>query len=259
MKIVLGTLALILVIFTMNYTYQSLANRKMQDPEIIIHIQNNPLISKDEIHSILISEQLYHPEMTFSQLNINAIEKRIAQIPEVLSVHVYTQLNTEWKIEIQQRNPIVKVINKYDEKFYIDHQGSIINSTVDHTARVLIANGNIGERPDGLNVINIINNDSLKTIYQIDDIYRISNYICTIPFLESQISQIYIREDREIILIPQVGEQIIVFGSANSNEEVKEKFEKLIKFYQEGIKYEGWNKYKEINLKYSGQVVCKKR
>jgi cell division protein FtsQ len=29
-------------------------------------------------------------------------------------------------------------------------------------------------------------------------------------------------------------------------------------FYKEGMPYEGWRKYETINLKYSGQVVCKR-
>jgi cell division protein FtsQ len=54
-----------------------------------------------------------------------------------------------------------------------------------------------------------------------------------------------------------VGGQKIIFGSANSDEEVKDKFEKLKLFYKEAIPFEGWNKYEEISLKYKKQIVCK--
>jgi cell division protein FtsQ len=77
--------------------------------------------------------------------------------------------------------------------------------------------------------------------------------------LSAQVNQIYLREDGDFILIPQIGDQIIVFGQANSDSEVVEKFEKLITFYKEGIQYEGWDKYSEINLKFNGQIVCKKK
>ncbi|MFN6085466.1 MAG: hypothetical protein ACK476_11145, partial [Fluviicola sp.] len=63
----------------------------------------------------------------------------------------------------------------------------------------------------------------------------------------------------DFILIPQVGGHEIVFGTANSDRDVKEKFEKLKTFYKEGIPYEGWNKYSSINLKYKNQIVGKKR
>ena len=61
------------------------------------------------------------------------------------------------------------------------------------------------------------------------------------------------------MLVPRVGEQKIIFGSALSNEEVKVKFRKLADFYKEGIPYEGWSTYDCFNLKYENQVVCSKK
>ncbi len=36
------------------------------------------------------------------------------------------------------------------------------------------------------------------------------------------------------------------------------KFRKLKILYNEGLKYEGWNNYEKINLKYKNQVICTK-
>ncbi len=58
----------------------------------------------------------------------------------------------------------------------------------------------------------------------------------------------------------KIGDNVkIIFGTAYSNEEVREKFRKLKIFYTEAIPYEGWNKYEEISLKYDKQIVCKKK
>jgi cell division protein FtsQ len=62
----------------------------------------------------------------------------------------------------------------------------------------------------------------------------------------------------DFVLVPQVGSHTIIFGSARSDEEVKEKMDKLKVFYQEGLPFEGWNKYETINLKFRNQIVCKK-
>jgi cell division protein FtsQ len=104
----------------------------------------------------------------------------------------------------------------------------------------------------------IINNESLKSIRVIDDIYRISNYVCNDPFLQSLIGQVYYNENHDFILIPVLGDHEIVFGKANSKKQVREKFQKLKVFYEEAIPYEGWKKYSEISLKYEGQIVCRK-
>jgi cell division protein FtsQ len=56
-----------------------------------------------------------------------------------------------------------------------------------------------------------------------------------------------------------VGDQKIVFGTANTEEEVAEKFSRLTTFYKEAIPFEGWDKYVEISVKYDGQIVCRRR
>jgi len=43
-----------------------------------------------------------------------------------------------------------------------------------------------------------------------------------------------------------------------SNENISEKLNKLKFFYQEGLRYEGWNVYQTIDLKNKDQVVCRK-
>ena len=58
-------------------------------------------------------------------------------------------------------------------------------------------------------------------------------------------------------LIPKLGDQIIDFGYPDEN--IQDKFKRLSVFYQDGLPYEGWNKYKSISLAFDGQVVAKKR
>jgi len=77
--------------------------------------------------------------------------------------------------------------------------------------------------------------------------------------LQSLIGQIHRKHNGDFVLIPQVGGQKIVFGTAFSDLEVEEKFRKLKVFYKEAIPYEGWNTYEEISLKYNKQIVCKKK
>jgi len=99
----------------------------------------------------------------------------------------------------------------------------------------------------------------LKSIRKLDDMYRISNYVCKDPLFRSLIGQVFVNELNEYVLIPIIGDQIIEFGTANSDGEVKEKFEKLKIFYEKAIPFEGWNKYSVITIKYNGQIVCKKK
>ncbi len=59
----------------------------------------------------------------------------------------------------------------------------------------------------------------------------------------------------ELELVPRSGNHTILFGDINN---VEQKFEKLMRFYKEGLNSRGWDNYSTINIKYDGQVVCSK-
>ena len=56
--------------------------------------------------------------------------------------------------------------------------------------------------------------------------------------------------------MPRVGRQIIKLGSL---EGYATKLENLMLFYEQVVPETGWDRYSEINLEYSNQIVCKKR
>ena len=134
-----------------------------------------------------------------------------------------------------------------------------MTTTASHTARTLLFTGEIHDRSNSISTTEIINNDSLISIRKLDDIYRISAYVCNDPLFHSLVGQMHLEKNGDFILVPVVGDQKIIFGTAHSTQDVESKFEKLKIFYTEAIAYEGWTKYAEINLKYEGQIVCKKK
>jgi cell division protein FtsQ len=172
-------------------------------------------------------------------------------------VKVFTNIGHGWKIDVVVRKPIARIFNQFGESYYLDEDGVVMQTSSIHTARVLVVSGNLKDRPTSISVPEIINNDSLKSIRKLDDVYRISNYVCKDPLMQALIGQVHLKKSGDFILVPIVGGQEIVFGTANTEKEVKEKFEKLKIFYSEAIPYEGWNKYTEINLKYEKQIVGK--
>ncbi len=260
LKIVLALIAFSLMIVGIVYAQRMQEEVSMTEPEIIISVKDeNTLILKEEVENYLTINNLYHKGIRFKDIQFDKIERELKQLSQILDVKVYAKIGDQWKIDIQQRKPIVRIFNTKNQTFYMDEFGFIIKPDNFHASKVLVANGAIHE--DGNVKVNdsIINNDSLKTNSVLNKIYLISHYVCNDPFLSAQIGQIYLREDGDFVLIPQIGDQVIVFGTANSKEEIKQKFDKLVTFYKEGIRFEGWDKYSEISLKYSEQIVCKKK
>lgn len=234
--------------------------QRVTKPEIIVRVDGeNAFITAAEFEDRLRGQHLLYDGQTWENLNTNAIEKYIANISQVKTVEVFSRINGTWKIDIEMRKPIARIYNKQGESFYIDENGTPFETIRTHVARVLVFTGEIKDLYGPLTVPEIINNDSLKSIRKLDDIYRISNYVCNDPVFHSLIGQAHLKKSGDFVLIPLVGDQKIVFGSAYSEKEVEEKFRKLKVFYEEAIPYEGWNTYSEISLKYRDQIVCKKK
>lgn len=59
----------------------------------------------------------------------------------------------------------------------------------------------------------------------------------------------------EVELVPRSGRFTICFGRL---ERVDEKFDKLLRFYRRGLSVLGWDAYRTIDVRFAGQVVCRK-
>jgi cell division protein FtsQ len=257
------TLIAVFAVLSIGLLVMSLAKAKkriLDEPKIVIHVEGGEaFLNRQELFNRIVRLHLFHDKMESSELKIGEIEREIRKMEEVKTVRVFKYLGGKWKIEVELRKPIARIFATSGDSYYLDSEGFTISKSDLHTARVLVFSGHINENLRLQNTQVIINNDSLKNIKKLDDMYRISNYVCTDPILHPLIGQVYLEKDGDFVLIPLIGDQKIVFGTAYSDEQVREKFERLKIFYKEGLPYEGWEKYSEINLKYDGQIVCRKR
>jgi len=248
------------IIATGLYIQKTLGEKVIPDAKISIQSEGeNTFITKDELQLKLEAKGIVFDQQKRSELEIEKIEEYIRSISQVKKVEIYQHIDGSWSINVELRNPIARIYNKRNENYYLDEDGCTFSTSSTHTARTLVFTGDIIDEMDSVSVHGIINNDSLISIRKLDDIYRISRYVCNDPLFHSQIGQVHLRKNGDFILVPLVGDQKIVFGSAESEEEVEDKFKKLTIFYNEALPFEGWEHYSEINLKFKGQIVCKKK
>jgi cell division protein FtsQ len=195
-----------------------------------------------------------------SSINVAELETALNSHADIANAEVYMTIDGQVKVEVKQRRPIIRVINADGDSYYIDDEGKLMPLSDKYTARVIIANGYILE-PYARRYqysINDIGKDSMaKENSLLDELYAMSNYINADEFWKAQIKQIYINVDREMEIVPLVGNQKIIFGDTTA---MDEKFKKLMTFYQQGLNITGWwDKYSSINLKFKNQIVCTKK
>ena len=202
--------------------------------------------------------RLEHSEVAgipISSVDATGIEESLNGIPAISNAQVYTNIEGKLMIELSQRTPIARIEDSKHSKYYLDEDGYVIPATMDYTPHILHINGHIPGKYRNEKRIPADNTKSTEGS-MMNDLIKIAGYINGSPLWKSQIVQVYVNEKGEFELIPRVGSQIILFGSAD---QIHAKFFKLETLYKEGFTHTGWNQYEIINLKYKNQVICTKR
>jgi len=207
---------------------------------VTIKLENEAtsFVTKGEVLQIINSLVDSIDGLPLDELPLYEMEKTIEQHALIKTAEVFVLPNGQLIVKVKEKEPVVRLQNTQGKSYYLDEEGNLFPLSSNHTQRIMIANGNITDSVD------------------VSVISKISNYIHQNEFWKAQIMQLHINANKEVELIPRVGNHIILLGS---DEEMEEKFEKLLLFYQKGIQQTGWNKYSIINLKYKNQLVCVKR
>ena len=214
-------------------------------------------IDSASIVNALIRNNITIDSCNIDALDFNNIETIIETNPSVNNAEVYTDFNGVLNISVKQRNPIMRIITKNNNSFYIDDKCKLMPMCDRYTANVIIINGEISERfLTSMNSPTDISNDEHKYPFTLQDLYTFVSFLNENELWKYQIEQIYINEDKEFELIPRVGNHIIILGKLDN---FKFKLGKLEAIYKKGFAQTDWNIYSTINLKYSNQVICKKR
>ena len=205
---------------------------------------NQYFIDREEVDNILQVNSRALIGRRMEDININGLEKKLKANPFIEFAKVYTDMDGVINVEISQRQPILRLMNRFDQDFYVDQHGLKIPLSANFTARVIVANGYIDEA-----FANQV--DSLHTKLAAD-LFKTADYIRKDSLWDAQIAQIYVNKEHEIELIPRVGNNRILLGNADS---LDNKFHNLLVFYKKALPLVGWDAYKVINIKYANQVV----
>ncbi|WP_342647221.1 cell division protein FtsQ [Mucilaginibacter sp. CSA2-8R] len=205
---------------------------------------NEYFIDRKEVDRILQLSSYSLVGRKMEGINIHNLEKKLQANPYIASAKVYADMDGLIRVEITQRHPVLRVMNRFDQDFYVDEHGFKIPLSQNFTAPVLAANGYIDEL--FANRIDTLHTGLAK------EIFKTVQFIKKDTLWNAQIGQIYVNEAHEIELVPRVGNHKILLGNADS---LSTKFHNLEIFYKQALPQVGWDKYRMINIKYANQVV----
>jgi cell division protein FtsQ len=213
--------------------------------DVKVYIPGNQLlVDREEVDKMLLVGSNSLLGRRIENINIHELENRLKANPFIEFAKVYADMDGVINVAISQRQPILRIINKFNQDYYIDENALKIPLSNTFTARVLVANGNIDEL--FANRVDTLHTPVLR------EVFKTAEFIRQDSLWDAQIEQVFITAKKEIELIPRVGNHRILLGNADS---LEVKFKNLEVFYKQALPKVGWDAYKVINVKYANQVV----
>ena len=195
------------------------------------------LIDGDMVLALLQEHSLDPVGLPLEEIDLDAVESALLLHPLVGDVQCYKTAGDMLRINISSKVPLVRVLNNRGQDFYVDSRGEILSQ---HSLAVQlpVATGYIDRR------------------FASEELLMVVRAIDRSAFWKAQVEQIDVTKDGQIQLVPRVGDHLLILGTAD---DVENKLERLMNFYENGLDNVGWNKYRSISVAYENQVVCKKR
>lgn len=198
---------------------------------------NTPTLTQADIHNTLKEAHLNPIGLPLDSINLAHIDTLLNQHPLIKHTTTYKTPGGHIHIHITPRHPILHIIPNNGHPYYIDSDGNTIPTTNLHTP-LIVATGNITPH------------------YAAHTLAPLANQIENDPFWHNQTQQINTLTNQQIELITRIGTHTIQLGTPNN---IEEKLNKTKQFLTQTLRQTGWNKYKEINLEYHNQIICKKQ
>ena len=195
------------------------------------------LIDEEMVLAVLQEHSIDPVGMPLEEIEPEKIEATLLMHPLVGKGQGYKTGGDMLRINLSSKVPLVRVINNRGQDFYVDSRGEILTQR-SLAVQLPVATGYIDRQ------------------FAAGELLEVVRVIDRSEFWKAQVEQINVTKDGQIELVPRVGDHLLIIGTADN---VEDKLDRLMNFYEKGLDNVGWNKYRSISVAYENQVVCKKR
>ncbi len=177
--------------------------------------------------------------------NLFELEQQIEKNPWVADADVFFDHHRVMHIKVSQRTPIARLFLPDGASVYLDaHYTTLPLKTTDVLQLPVFTNFTLLKRP--------LNASDSATMARI---VGLSNYIMADEFWMAQVETVHIQYDGSFELSMQLGDETVLLGKRGDWDNL---LPKLKLTYEKFAHDQSWGKYRQIDLQFKDQVICRK-
>ena len=230
-------------------TFLSVQRKKKAAVDLLVikvaSTESGRLIHEKEVKKLIVKSIGFNPDKkSIRKINSRKLEADLERDPRVRNAEVYFDAKNRMHVKVDPKEVIVRISDVSGAQYFLDDKGNQVPVIRGGAVRVPLANGYIERYRKEF--------DKKPGYSALKEVFNIVRFIKDDEFLDALIEQIHVDEAGEIVLIPKVGKEKLIFGTSA---QMQDKFENLKIFYRDGMTKLGWNRYPALNLKFINQVV----
>jgi cell division protein FtsQ len=226
-------LLLLVTLFLFAFAKKRNNDRKVSKIKVEFVNTNNFFMDYEMVNKLLIENKHDTLNLTNKVLDLEIVEELFDKHPMVEESEVYKNINGDLRLVITQKTPIARVF-KGSKTYYLCKDKSKMPISDINTERLIILTGKIYDS-------------------QIDSLYFLLNTIHKDKVLKENLISIEMGLDKNLKMRNRVYDYEINFGKL---EDINKKLINykvfILKMSNSGV----LEKYKNVNLKFSKQVIC---
>lgn len=216
----------------------------------ILDSLENSFVSKADVKKFLDKGYGQYRGLPLDSLDLVRMEKIIDDRSAVLKSQAYVTKDGVLHVDVTQRRPVVR-FQKKDGGFYADKEGYVFPLQNSYASHVQVIDGKIPLAANSGYKGSISDPKERKWF---KEMMHLVNFIQGNRVWKDKIVQIHIDEESNVVMVPREGNERFILGQPT---DLEDKFAKMEKYYKAIIPVRGSGAYREVDLRYRGQIVCR--
>ena len=236
------------------FTYSSMKEQRRQKTCVGVKVEfADPytFVTPEDVEQYLKEGYGAYVGQRLDSIDLLKVEKVLDGKSAIMKTDAFTTPDGYLNIRLFQREPVVR-FQKGGYGFYADSEGFLFPLQNNYTSRVPIIDGEIPlEVKAGFKG----RPKSDKENEWLSGAIELANYISSSATWSENISQISVRPNGDLVMVPRQGKEKFIFGKLD---DIPGKFWKMEKYYTSIAPAREPGYYSSVNVKYKGQIVCRK-